>query len=62
MCPNDQRGNTPHRVPLPRAFDDTTALGLGAVLVGGFDDDKIRSVPGLPAALGPTALICVDAT
>lgn len=36
-----------------------TALGLGCVLVGGFDDDKVKGILDLPSALEPTALVCL---
>lgn len=38
-----------------------TALGLGAVLVGGFDDVKLKGVLALPHELEPTALVCIGA-
>ena len=36
-----------------------TALGLGAVPVGAFDDDAVRRVLGLPRAVTPLYLIPV---
>lgn len=37
----------------------TTALGLGCVLVGGFDDQSASDALRLPADLAPTALLCI---
>ena len=36
-----------------------TALGLGAVLVGGFDDDAVAAVLDLPAGHRAGALLCI---
>lgn len=36
-----------------------TGCGLGAVLVGGFDDDAVREALHLPEGLQPTALLCL---
>ncbi|HCW91061.1 MAG TPA: nitroreductase [Marinobacter sp.] len=36
-----------------------TALGLGCVLVGGFDDTRVKEVFRLPIGTEPTALICI---
>lgn len=36
-----------------------TACGLGLVLVGGFDDDRVREKLPLPEHLQPTALLCL---
>ena len=36
-----------------------TALGLGCVLVGGFDDARVKKIFGLPKGMVPTALICI---
>ncbi len=38
-----------------------TALGLGLVLVAGFDDEKVKDVLELPEELEATALLCVGA-
>lgn len=38
-----------------------TALGVGCVLVGGFDDVKVKKVLSLPQELEPTALLCIGA-
>ena len=37
------------------------SIDLGAVLVGGFDDDKLQQVLNLDKSIKPTALICVGA-
>lgn len=36
-----------------------TALGVGCVLVAGFDDSRVREALRLPMDLEPTALLCV---
>jgi SagB-type dehydrogenase family enzyme len=36
-----------------------TALGLGCILVGGFDDTRVKEIFGLPKGTEPTALICI---
>ena len=36
-----------------------TALGLGMVLVAGFDDHAVSRALSLPAHLSPTALLCL---
>lgn len=36
-----------------------TALGLGCVLVAGFDDEKAKEALRLPSDLEPTALLCI---
>ena len=36
-----------------------TALGLGTVFVGGFDDAKTASVLNLPSPFEPVGMICV---
>lgn len=36
-----------------------TVLGLGLVLVGGFDDDMVKAAMRLPPEFGPTGLLCV---
>lgn len=36
-----------------------TALGLGCVLVGGFDDTRAKEIFELPKGTEPTALICI---
>jgi nitroreductase len=38
-----------------------TALELGAVLVGGFDDNMVTRALDLPRNIKPTALICIGA-
>ncbi len=38
-----------------------TALGLGCVLVAGFDDPQVKAVLALPAQLEPIALLCIGA-
>lgn len=37
----------------------STALGVGCVLVAGFDDPRVKEVLRLPADLDPTALLCI---
>lgn len=37
----------------------STALGVGCVLVAGFDDSRLRKALRLPADLEPTALLCI---
>ena len=36
-----------------------TACGLGAVLVGGFDDDEVARILSLGEGIRPTAMICI---
>ena len=36
-----------------------TELGLGMVLVGGFDNEKVKTLLSLPGDLEPAALLCV---
>jgi SagB-type dehydrogenase family enzyme len=36
-----------------------TALDIGMVLVGGFDNDKVRTILKLPQQLEPAALLCI---
>ena len=38
-----------------------TGLGVGCVLVGGFDDAKVKGTLNLPQELEPTALLCLGA-
>lgn len=37
----------------------STALGVGCVLVAGFDDARVKEALQLPADLEPTALLCI---
>ncbi|MGP9766769.1 SagB/ThcOx family dehydrogenase [Halomonas sp. AOP13-D3-9] len=37
----------------------STALGVGCVLVAGFDDSRVKEVLRLPSGLEPTALLCI---
>ncbi|WP_148255333.1 SagB/ThcOx family dehydrogenase [Aidingimonas lacisalsi] len=37
----------------------STALGLGCVLVAGFDDARVKEVLRLPSNMEPTALLCI---
>lgn len=37
----------------------STALGVGCVLVAGFDDARVKEVLRLPSDLEPTALLCI---
>ena len=37
----------------------STALGVGCVLVAGFDDSRVKEALRLPADLEPTALLCI---
>ena len=37
----------------------STALGVGCVLVGGFDDLRVKQALRLPSDLEPTALLCI---
>lgn len=39
----------------------STNLGLGMVLVGGFDDKKVQQALNLPEGLDPAALVCIGA-
>jgi len=36
-----------------------TALGIGCVLVAGFDDSKVKEAFGFPSDVEPTALLCI---
>ncbi len=36
-----------------------TALSVGMVLVGGFDDDRVKQILDLPSDFEPTALLCI---
>jgi len=36
-----------------------TALGIGMVLVGGFDNERVKAVLKLPSELEPSALLCL---
>jgi len=38
-----------------------TGLGIGCVLVAGFDDKKVKGALNLPQELEPTALLCMGA-
>jgi SagB-type dehydrogenase family enzyme len=37
----------------------STSLGLGAVIVGGFDDEQVSTALNLATGIRPTALICI---
>ncbi|PAV25758.1 nitroreductase [Tamilnaduibacter salinus] len=37
----------------------STALGIGCVLVAGFDDSRVKEALRLPSDLEPTALLCI---
>ncbi|NYS61244.1 nitroreductase family protein [Halomonas salicampi] len=37
----------------------STALGVGCVLVAGFDDSRVKEALKLPTDLEPTALLCI---
>ncbi len=37
----------------------STALGVGCVLVAGFDDSRVKKALRLPSDLEPTALLCI---
>jgi SagB-type dehydrogenase family enzyme len=37
----------------------STALGVGCVLVAGFDDSRVKEALRLPTDLEPTALLCI---
>ncbi|MDR9426466.1 MAG: diguanylate cyclase, partial [Marinobacter sp.] len=36
-----------------------TALGIGCVLVAGFEDSRVKEALGLPSGLEPAALLCI---
>jgi len=40
---------------------EAMSLGIGAVLVAGFDDSKVQDALHLPEELEPTALLCIGA-
>jgi len=37
----------------------STVLGVGCVLVAGFDDSRVKEALSLPSDLEPTALLCI---
>ena len=37
----------------------STAIGIGCVLVAGFDDSRVKEALRLPPSLEPTALLCI---
>lgn len=37
----------------------SAALGIGCVLVAGFEDSRVKEALGLPSDLEPTALLCI---